>query len=46
MAVNATSPRLDPCTVTEDDPIPALFSRRITLNDFKSIENACDRLPD
>jgi len=46
MAVNATSPRPDPCTVTETVPMPALFSRRITLIDPKSTENACDRLPD
>jgi len=46
MAVNATSLRLDPCTVNEADPVPALFSRRITLNNPKSIENACDMLPD
>jgi len=46
MAVNATSPRLDPCTVTDADPVPALFSRRITLIDPKSTENVCDRLPD
>jgi len=46
MAVNATSPRLDPCTVTEADPVPALFSRRITLIDDTSIEKTCDMLPD
>jgi len=46
MAVNATSPRLDPCTVTDADPVPALFSRRITLIEPKSTENACDMLPD
>jgi hypothetical protein len=30
-AVNATSPRLDPCTVTDADPVPPRFPRRITL---------------
>jgi hypothetical protein len=39
MAVNATSPRLDPCTVTDAEPVAALFSRRIMLIDPRSTEN-------
>ena len=46
IAVIPTSPRLDPCTVTDADPVPALLSRRIVLMDPTSTEYASDMLPD
>ena len=46
IAVCATSPRPAPCTVTDPDPVPALFSRRITLIDPTSTEYPSDILPD
>jgi len=44
-AVNATSPRLDPCTVTDADPVPAWFKRRAKLTLLASIEYPSDMLP-
>ena len=46
IAVSATSPRPAPCTVTDADPVPALFSRRITLIHPMSTEYPSDMLPD
>jgi hypothetical protein len=45
IAVKATSPRLDPCTLTEADPVPALFPRRITLTDPASTDHPSLMLP-
>jgi hypothetical protein len=43
--VTATSPSLDPCTVTDADPVPALFPRRITLTEPTSTDNPSLMLP-
>ena len=45
IAVIPTSPRLDPCTVTDADPVPAAFPRCITLNIASRTEYASDMLP-
>ncbi len=42
-AVNATKPRLDPCTVTDADPVLPMLARCITLR-LRSSENASDML--
>ena len=44
LVVYANTPMLAPCTVTEADPVPARFSRRVTLRDPTSTENAADKL--
>ena len=38
IAVYATSPRLAPCTVTDAEPVIALFIRRLWLMATRSIE--------
>jgi len=43
--VYVTSPMLFPWIVTDAEPVPARFCRRITLNDLKSIDHACVTLP-
>jgi hypothetical protein len=45
IAVKATTPRLDPCTVTDADPVPAWFKRRVTLRLPASTEYTSDMLP-
>ena len=45
IAVKAASPRLDPCTVTGADPVPALFPRRITLTEPTSTDHPSLMLP-
>ena len=39
------SPMLDPCTVTDDEPVPTRFWRRITLSPPRSDDHACEALP-
>ena len=46
LAVSATRPRLDPCTVTDADPVPAMFPRCIMLIVPTSTEYPSDMLPD
>ena len=36
---------LDPCTVTDDDPVPARFCPRILLSPAMSADHACVTLP-
>ena len=36
---------LDPCTVTDVDPVPARLSRCIILIDARSTDHTCDMLP-
>merc|ERR1712091_27024 len=43
--VYATSPMLAPCTVTDADPVPARFCRRITLKAPTSADHPCVTLP-
>jgi hypothetical protein len=46
IAVKAACPRLDPCTVTGADPVPALFARRIALTEPTSTDHPSLMLPD
>ena len=46
LAVNEISPIFVPCTVTDPDPVPARFCRRITLSTAISTDHACVTLPD
>ena len=39
------SPRLAPCTVTLEDPVPALFFRRVMLTMSTSLEKLAVALP-
>ena len=39
IAVIPTSPRLDPCTVTDADPVPALFALRVMLSPAMSTDH-------
>jgi hypothetical protein len=43
--VCVTSPMLAPCTVTDADPVPARFCRRITLKAPTSTDHPCVTLP-
>ena len=43
--VNATYPKLFPCTVILADPVVAMFVRRTELLVSESKEKLCDRLP-
>ena len=43
--VKAASPSPPPCTVTDDDPVPARFKRRVKLTDAKSTLIAAVKLP-
>ena len=45
LTVCLTTPRLDPCTVIELDPVPARFCRRITLTPPTSSDHPCVTLP-
>jgi hypothetical protein len=44
--VDAIAPMLVPKTVTDPDPDPGRFRRRITLSTGISTDHACVRLPD
>ena len=46
VAVYATSPSPDPCTVTDADPVPARFPPPTTLTQPESADHAWLRLPD
>ena len=43
--VYAASPMLLPCTVTDPDPVPARFTRRVTLSAPRSAVHACVMVP-
>ena len=45
LAVYDTSPMPDPCTVTDPDPVPARFTRRVTLTAPRSAVHACVMVP-
>jgi hypothetical protein len=45
IAVKAASPRLDPCTVTDADPVPKLLPPRVKLTELRSTEYASVMLP-
>jgi hypothetical protein len=43
--VKTTTPRLDPCTVTDADPVFGRFKRRATLTLPASTEYPSEKLP-
>ena len=45
MPVYVTSPMLDPCTVTDAEPVPARLPRRVMLSPATSADHPCVTLP-